>query len=130
MSRLLRVPRAAAGKPQVQRSRVCAARTSPVLPFALLCRAEGLPEPVAEYRFHPERRWRFDYAWPDRKIAVEQEGAIWAQGRHTRGSGFVNDIEKYNTAAALGWCVLRGTPAQVASGELIPLIRQAMEADF
>lgn len=127
---MTRLARAGAGSAQGRRTRSRTARTSSGLPFALLCRAEGLPEPVAEYRFHPERRWRFDYAWPDRKIAVEQEGAVWAQGRHTRGSGFVKDIEKYNAAAALGWCVLRGTPQQVASGELLPLIRQAMEADF
>jgi len=26
--------------------------------------AAGLPEPIRQHRFHPERRWRFDFAWP------------------------------------------------------------------
>ena len=30
----------------------------------LLLRPAGLPLPVAEYRFAPPRRWRFDRAWP------------------------------------------------------------------
>ena len=45
----------------------------------------NLPAPVPEFRFHPERKWRFDFAWPEHKIAVEQEGGVWIQGRHTRG---------------------------------------------
>tara|TARA_R110002126_G_scaffold288065_2_gene441348 strand:+ start:900 stop:1049 length:150 start_codon:yes stop_codon:yes gene_type:complete len=31
----------------------------------------GIPTPEAEYRFHPTRRWRFDFARPDKKLAVE-----------------------------------------------------------
>lgn len=62
---------------------------------------------VPEYKFHPTRRWRFDFAKPDEKIAVECEGGVWTGGRHTRGSGFVKDTEKYNQAAILGWRVLR-----------------------
>jgi len=69
----------------------------------------GLPEPAAEYRFHPTRRWRFDYAYPDAKVAVELEGGTWVNGRHTRGGGFEKDAEKYNAAVLLGWRVLRFT---------------------
>lgn len=72
-------------------------------------RAYKLPEPVQEHRFHPPRRWRFDLAYPDLKIAVELEGGIWTMGRHTRGSGFVKDTEKYNQAVLDGWRVLRYT---------------------
>ncbi len=67
----------------------------------------GLPKPVREYRFHPVRGWLFDLAWVDIKLAAEVEGMVWAQGRHTRGSGFIDDCEKYNTAALMGWVVLR-----------------------
>jgi len=69
-------------------------------------------DPVAEYKFHPTRKWRFDWAFIDEKLAVEQEGAIWIQGRHTRGSGFIKDMEKYNEAARLGWRVFKFTPQQ------------------
>jgi very-short-patch-repair endonuclease len=79
-------------------------------PLVCLCRAAGLPAPVAEYRFHPARKWRFDYAWPDHKLAVEIDGGVWAQGRHTRGAGFIADQQKTNAAALLGFFVLRYTP--------------------
>ena len=67
---------------------------------------------IAEYRFHDVRKWRFDYAILDKniKIAIEVEGAIWTNGRHTRGSGFIKDMEKYNTATALGWKIIRIQP--------------------
>lgn len=68
---------------------------------------------VAEYRFHPRRRWRFDYANPKFKVAIEQEGGIWIKGRHNRGKGFLNDMEKYNTATLMGWRVLRYTPQNI-----------------
>ncbi|MBU2061919.1 MAG: hypothetical protein KKH44_08765 [Bacteroidetes bacterium] len=80
--------------------------------FLQLLKKEKLPLPEVEYRFCG-RRWRFDYAYPDRKIAIEQEGAVWVSGRHTRGSGFVKDMEKYNQAAILGWRLLRYTPEQI-----------------
>ena len=65
------------------------------------------PEIVTEHRFHPVRRWRFDLAIPSHRIAIEVEGGIWTRGRHTRGSGYLADLEKYNEATALGWAVLR-----------------------
>lgn len=72
--------------------------------------------PVTELRFSPPRRWRFDFAWPDKKIAVEIDGGVWIQGRHTRGSGFVKDMEKFNTATLLGWKVLKFTPQDLKKG--------------
>lgn len=66
-----------------------------------------------EYRFYPPRRWRFDYAIIDLKVAIEIEGASWTQGRHTRGKGFIADMEKYNRATLEGWRVLRYTPQQI-----------------
>lgn len=65
---------------------------------------------VREYRFHPKRLWRFDYACPQHKVAVEIEGNIFAFGRHNRPLGMVKDMEKYNSATSLGWSVLRFTP--------------------
>jgi len=62
---------------------------------------------MREYRFHAERKWRFDVAWPDAKVAVELEGALWVKSRHRTGKGYQADIEKYSTATADGWRVLR-----------------------
>lgn len=79
----------------------------------------SLAAPEREYRFAPPRRWRFDFAWPNQRLAVECEGRIWTQGRHTRGTGFESDCEKYNTAAATGWRVLRFTRGMIESGAAI-----------
>lgn len=82
---------------------------------------------MPEYRFHSVRRWRFDYAWPDLHIALEVEGGVWTAGRHTRGSGFVKDMEKYNEAAIAGWTVLRCTPKQLATGSGAGLVNRAIK---
>lgn len=68
-------------------------------------------EPVAEHRFHPTRKWRFDFAWPDAKVAVEVDGGQWAfrGGRHATDA----DREKLNEAAAMGWRVFRFSPRQL-----------------
>ena len=94
--------------------------------FPTLCRAVGLPEPVPEHRFDPERRWRFDWAWLEAGVALEREGAVWVNGRHTRGSGFIKDMEKYNRAAVLGWKVIRATPQQIDSGEILDTVKAAI----
>jgi very-short-patch-repair endonuclease len=64
---------------------------------------------VREHRFHPERKWRFDFAHPASRTAIEIEGGIW-NGRHTRGDGFQKDAEKYFEAHIRGWRVVRLTP--------------------
>lgn len=66
-------------------------------------------EPVREHTFHPVRRWRFDFAFPAQRVAIELEGGVHSRGRHTRGKGFIADCDKYNAAAELGWTVLRYT---------------------
>lgn len=89
-------------------------------------KAAGLPEVEMEYRFAPPRRWRFDFSWPDRMVACEVEGATWSGGRHTRGSGFEADAEKYAEAALAGWLVLRVTGGMVKDGRAIALLERAL----
>ncbi len=78
--------------------------------FEALCVQAGIGQPEAEYQFHPKRRWRFDHAWVEYKIALEIDGGAWSNGRHTRGKGFLGDMEKLNEAVISGWRVLRCTP--------------------
>lgn len=94
--------------------------------FAWFCENLGLPRPVWEHRFATHRRWRFDYAWPDRMVALEVEGGVWTQGRHTRGKGYLADIEKYNAAQVMGWTVIRCTPGDLYAG-VIPTLREALK---
>lgn len=58
---------------------------------------------VGELEFHPERGWRFDWAFPGQKLAIEIEG--W--GRHQTYTGYRGDCEKYNAAVLHGWRILR-----------------------
>lgn len=85
-----------------------------------------LPLPWAEYKFDAERKWRFDFAWPEKKIAAECEGGIWTKGRHTRGSGYLKDCEKYNAAAVQGWKVLRFPMDLVNDGTAIRTLKEAL----
>lgn len=82
---------------------------------------------VAEHRFHPTRRWRFDYAIPSLMLAIEVEGGGWTGGRHTRGKGFANDLEKYDEAMRLGWNVYRCSPEMVRKGRAIQTILALIE---
>jgi very-short-patch-repair endonuclease len=93
--------------------------------FALHCQVEKL-RPEREWMFHPTRKWRFDFAWPDVKLAVEIEGGTWRGGRHSRGSGFDNDAAKYNAAVLLGWRVLRYSTGMVQSGIAINEVLEAL----
>lgn len=86
----------------------------------------GVPTPKTEWRFHPKRRWRFDFAWPDDALAVEVEGGTWTGGRHVRGSGFEADCEKYAEATLRGWRVLRVTAGHVKGGLALRWVLRAL----
>ena len=89
-------------------------------------RTAGL-NPEYEYRFHPPRRWRFDFAFPDKKVAIECEGGIFTNGRHTRGKGFAQDCEKYNQASLDGWVLLRFTGRMITDGTALQTIEAALD---
>lgn len=87
----------------------------------------GLPQPILEFKFaFPERKWAFDFAWVRQRVALEVEGGVWTQGRHTRGSGFVKDMEKYNAAAVRGWRVVRVTPQSLCSVETLDMLKSLL----
>jgi very-short-patch-repair endonuclease len=75
-----------------------------------------LPKLTPEYRFHPTRKWRFDYALPDLMIAIEIDGGTRQQGRHNRADGYAKDAEKINTAQGMGWIVFRFSDVMLKEG--------------
>ena len=102
-------------------------------------RAAKLPLPEREYRFSAHhvgmgkgikerlrkaglRDWRFDFAWPESMIAVEVEGGLFVGGRHTRGAGYENDLEKYCRAQELGWEVIRCGRKLISAGHALRTI--------
>ena len=96
------------------------------LQLDLLMAADGLPAVEREYRFHKTRRWRFDFAWPEYKVAVEVHGGTWSHGRHTRGLGFQKDRTKGNEAQLAGWLLLEVTRQHIESGKALVWIRRAL----
>ena len=104
----------------------------------------GLPEPRREYRFAAHhvgkgkgirerlraaglKDWRFDFAWPDHMLAVEAEGGIWMEGRHTRGVGFTEDRRKYAAAQEIGWTVYSTVDSLIRSGEALRTIERLLD---
>ena len=93
-------------------------------------RAAKLPAPETQYRFHPTRKWSFDFAWPDKLLYLEVEGGIFKRngsGRHTRGKGFERDCVKYSEACILGWRGLRVTTDHVRNGLALQLVERALQ---
>lgn len=93
------------------------------------CETNRLPTPEFEFKFHDARKWRFDFAWVKQKLAMEIDGAIWIQGRHTRGAGVEKDCEKLSEAAILGWRILRASTGQVESGVALGWIERALQKE-
>ena len=84
------------------------------------------PGVVTEYKFMTGRKFRFDYAWPDRMTAFEVEGGIYrGKGGHTTIKGYEKDCEKYSLAAILGWKVIRATTGMCKDGRAIELLEKA-----
>lgn len=112
--------------------------------LAFQLHALSLPAPEREYRFAAHacggpgkglrarlaaaglRDWRFDFAWPERLLAVEVEGGGWIKGRHNTGAGFAADLRKYDAAMRLGWNVYRCDAQMVESGAAVETIRILM----
>lgn len=103
--------------------------------LAFQIRAKGLPKPVTEFLAIPGRRYRWDFCWQPQKLLLEVQGGIW--GKHGKGgasahSGGVaanRDAEKMNLAVLAGWRVLHVTGDQIASGEAIRWIEEALDMD-
>ena len=116
-------------------------RHNPTVVLAFF-RHHSLPEPVPEYRFDPERKWRFDWSWPEvvisedagrdtrrfryALVALEVQGGIWTHGRHVRPAAMLKEFEKLNRAATLGWRILFVTPDQLLTKATVDLVREAL----
>jgi hypothetical protein len=87
--------------------------------------AHGLTA-VPEYMFHPKRKWRFDFAFLDSKVALECQGGLFTNGRHSRGAALLKEHEKLNAAACAGWRVLFTTPDQICMSDTIETIKKAV----
>jgi very-short-patch-repair endonuclease len=98
--------------------------------LAVQLERDGIPF-EREYRFHPTRRWRSDFAvirdfaWRG-PLLIEIDGGAFVGGRHSRGTGVEADAEKQSAAAILGYRVIRATPRQVENGTALSWIKAAL----
>ena len=60
-------------------------------------------KPIREYHFHPTRKFRFDFAWPSKKVALEVHG--YGPG-HFSLEGMTKDFDKHMLALELNWKVI------------------------
>jgi hypothetical protein len=89
-----------------------------------LIKANTSYEVKREHRFHETRRWRFDAAITEIKTAFEMEGGTWTGKGHIHPLGFEKDLEKYNTAALMGWTVYRFVPRMLNQGWIENILKE------
>lgn len=102
----------------------------------------GFAHPKPEYEFHPTRKWRFDWCWPDQRVALERHGGDFRPvncpgcgrsktvfvSRHHGRKGLEADLEKVNAAQILGWIVIQVTPCQIRDGRATIAVLDALRA--
>lgn len=78
---------------------------------------------LTEYKFAPNRRFRFDLYIPMLRCGIEVDGGRWKRGhRSSRDTDMHN--EKYNLAQLLGYKILTFTNEQVLTGKAKDLLRE------
>jgi len=100
-------------------------KLNPSSKFEILWRSLGGGELKKEHKFSDGRRFRFDYFTAG--VGIELEGGVWTRGRHTRPSGFLNDMEKYNLAASMGILVFRIPSHDISTKWISPIIKTIKE---
>jgi hypothetical protein len=102
---------------------------------------------VPEYRFCEGRKWRFDFALSKlikprpgekvrpgeqslktrvAKLALEVQGGLFTNGRHSRGAALLKEHEKLNAAACAGWRILYTIPDNLCMPETVETIKKAL----
>jgi hypothetical protein len=81
-----------------------------------------------EFTFHHARKWRFDFADPVSKIAIELQGGVFGKkSGHNSGVGIRNDMEKSNEAVRLGWKLYKFYVDDVKKGTAIQYLLKVMK---
>lgn len=91
--------------------------------------ADGIRGLVAEYQFHPERKWRLDRAIPHIKVGVEINGGIWRRGggAHSRPQAIERDLEKCNALQEAGWLCAYITRKDLEDGTGLATFKRFIE---
>ncbi len=80
-----------------------------------------------------DRKWQWDFCWPERMIAVEVQGGLYRRsgakkcracgqtptGAHNTAKGYNRDVEKLNAAMILGYRFIIVTSDTLKSGQAV-----------
>lgn len=91
----------------------------------------GFGRVESEFRFHPTRQWRADYALLDQDpvVLVEYDGLMQkgANASHASIGGILRDSEKANAATALGFRCFRANAKTIHDGSFMMLMDEVLE---
>ena len=79
-----------------------------------------------QYRFHPERKWLVDFAWPLYWIALEVNGGTYSGGSHSRGPRQRGDYEKWSELSLMGWTLILVDCKDVREGVPVERVLRAL----
>lgn len=88
-----------------------------------------LPLPIRQLMFAKPRRFRADFAWPDRMLMVEVNGGEWVNGGHNRGGSYTADCRRLCEAVSLGWRVMLVTGEMVEDGTALRFIEEVLKGE-
>lgn len=89
--------------------------------MALQIKTSDLPPPVRQYRYLPDRRYRADFAWPDKRLSLEVDGAV-----HRIKGSFAAGFERDFLLKRAGWMVIHVGRAQVKNGDALKWITEML----
>ena len=85
---------------------------------------EGITGFVTQHKFATDRKYTFDFAFPDIRFAVELDGGIFLRkGGHSTGKAIEDDRYKDQCAFLNDWIVFRVIPKMVEDGSAIRTIK-------
>lgn len=92
-----------------------------------LCKAGLMQGIKSEYKGIPGRQFRFDFAWPEKMVALECEGLSYGgKNQHQSIAGYTDNCTKYNLAAVHGWTVIRITQKHMRENEWIQWLARVL----
>ena len=95
--------------------------------FDFQLRAAGI-EFEREYKFHPKRKWKYDFSIVGCRLLIDCDGGQWKQGTgHNTGTGRERDCTKDAEAVLLGWTVLRFPTNMIDDGRALDYVEKFIE---
>jgi len=92
--------------------------------------SQGLPAPVFELQYIPDRKFRLDIAWPNLYapesggVGIEVCGGIWTGlHSHASGKGIKRDMEKNNLSLLNKWLILRCEPSDLCTMDMVRMVK-------